>query len=339
MVRSQLVTILIGSLALVIVAACSTVIASQPEMTPGVLVPTSVSTEIPTAVPLSQTPVETVTPIPTLTKTIAALTSTHTVTPTNTFTPTQTPTATPDTRLKADQWRAWPIVPTLSARALEIYRIGQKIGNNPKVFSRIGDCQSESAIMMGVYDNPRLYTLNPDYQHLQVTINQFTGSFTRHNMTVRQGFGIASVFNKLLADRQQCGSDETPLACEYRLSKPIIAIISMGTNWCAGCTQKYEEYLRKIVDFLLENGVIPVISTKADNIEKDWSINEAMARVAYDYDIPLWNFWRAVQYLPNHGLMPDNEYLTIPGWNERSFTGLQTLDAIWTAIQKVDEAQ
>jgi hypothetical protein len=140
----------------------------------------------------------------------------------------------------------------------------------------------------------------------------------------------------MLTRDQRCSSTESPLACEYRLNKQVFAIISMGTNTCVGCTRSFEEYLRKIVDFLLENGVIPVISTKADNMEKDWSHNEAMARIAYDYDIPLWNFWRAVQYLPNHGLMPDNEYLTLPGWNERSFTGLQTLDAIWTAIQKAN---
>ena len=61
-----------------------------------------------------------------------------------------------------------------------------------------------------------------------------------------------------------------------------------------------------------------------------------VAKVAYEYELPMWNFWAAVQYLPNGGLQKDNIYLTVEGWNERSFTGLQTLDALWTALSKTN---
>lgn len=339
MVRLKWLALVSGILAAFLLAGCNSVSASdiRHETAPvttvqGTPLPATAIAEVPSSTPSPVPPADTLTPVPTSTQTPIPNTPTHTATPT------ETPTATPDLRLKPEQWRSWPIVPTLSARALQIYREGQKLGNDPHAFSRIGDCQSESAIMMGVYDNPRLYTLNDDFKHLQTTIDQFKGSFSRTNLSVRRGFGIASVFNPLLSDRQQCNSDENPLACEFRLNKPVIAIIAMGTNWCAGCTNKYEEYLRKIVDYSIQQGVIPIISTKADNIEKDWSINEAMAQVAYDYDIPLWNFWAAVQYLPNHGLMPDDVYLTVPGWNERSFTGLQTLDSVWTAIQSAENS-
>ena len=37
---------------------------------------------------------------------------------------------------------------------------------------------------------------------------------------------------------------------------------------------------------------------------------EGFAQIAYDYDVPLWNFWAAVQPLPNHGLSSDNFHLT-----------------------------
>ena len=338
MVRFKDLLIAGGILGLVWLAGCAPSGIRQPEAAPTAAPAVAAVAEIPAStlkplIPtLTPTLLDTPTPQPSPTET--AVPNTPTISPT----PTETPTATPDTRLKPDQWRAWPIVPTLSARALEIYRIGQQAGNNPHVFSRIGDCQSESAIFMGIYDDPNQYVLNKDYQYMQATIDQFAGSFKRVNITVKRGFGIASVFNPLLADREQCNSDETPLACEYRLNKPIIAFISMGTNWCAGCTNKFEEYLRKIVDYSIQQGVIPVLSTKADNIEKDWSLDEVMAKVAYEYDIPLWNFWKAVQYLPNHGLMGDNVYLTVPGWNERSFTGLQTLDALWLAIQKEESS-
>jgi hypothetical protein len=52
---------------------------------------------------------------------------------------------------------------------------------------------------------------------------------------------------------------------------------------------------------------VPVLSTKADNVEGDDSINATIARLALEYELPLWNFWRSVQPLPNHGLAdPDH---------------------------------
>jgi hypothetical protein len=233
-------------------------------------------------------------------------------------------------------WQHWPVLPTLSARAAEIYRLGQSMGNDPHSFSRIGDCQSEPEVFMGVYDDPSRYTLHHNYLYLKITIEQFAGSFARSNVTAWRGFGVASVFSPLHNDPKVCTGSETPLECEYRLHKPILVFISMGTNWCKGCTAKFEEYLRKIVDFTIQHGVVPILSTKADNMEGDNSLNEAVARVAYEYDVPMWNFWRAVQYLPNHGLEADNIYLTVDGWNERGFSGLQTLDLLWTALRNLD---
>jgi hypothetical protein len=279
-----------------------------------------------TAVQQAPTATQTSQPSPTLTPSPAF---SATPVPTATI----TPTATLDMRLPASMWRQWPIVPTLSAKALEIYRQGQKLGNDPHSFIRIGDCQSEPEVFLGLYDDPTRYYFDPKYEYLQQTVSQFAGSFARSNVTARRGFGVASVFSPLQNDPKQCSSSETPLDCEYRLHKPIMAFVSMGTNWCKGCTTKFEEYLRKIVDFSIQNGIIPILSTKADNAEGDNSLNEAVARVAYDYDVPMWNFWSAVQYMPNAGLEEDDIYLTVEGWNERSFTGLQTLDTLWTALQ------
>ena len=227
-------------------------------------------------------------------------------------------------------------MPTLSARAVEIYQQGQPLGNDPHSFIRIGDCQSEPEVFLGIYDDPTRYPpFDKKYEYLQLTVNQFAGSFARPNVTARRGFGVASVFSPLQNDPKLCNSSETPLDCEYRLHKPIMAFVSMGTNWCKGCTAKFEEYLRKIVDFSIQNGVIPILGTKADNAEGDNSLNEVVAKVAYAYDVHMWNFWAAVQYLPNRGLEADNIYLTVEGWNERSFTGLQTLDTLWTALQAI----
>jgi hypothetical protein len=285
------------------------------------------STAILQATPTTEKSITAAKAAPTPTQVVA------TATPTVYYTPTITPTSTPDTRPLPNTWRQWPIVPTLSAKAMEVYKKGVATGLDPHSFSRIGDCQSEPEVFMGIYDTPDRYYLDRQHQYLQATIEQFSRAFSRVDMTARRGFGIASIFSPLMADPKACNANETPLACEFRIHKPIMVVISMGTNWCVGCTRSFDEYLRKIVDYSIQNGVIPILSTKADNIEGDNSLNADVAKVAYDYDMPLWNFWAAVQYLPNHGLMEDNIYLTVEGWNERSFTGLMTLDAIWTKVK------
>ena len=57
-----------------------------------------------------------------------------------------------------------------------------------------------------------------------------------------------------------------------------------------------------MIEYVIAHGAIPILSTKADNVEGDHSLNLTTARLAYEYDIPLWNFWLAVQPLPAHGM-------------------------------------
>ncbi len=57
-------------------------------------------------------------------------------------------------------------------------------------------------------------------------------------------------------------------------------------------------YLRKVLDTLLANGVVPILSTKADNREGDHQVNLEMAELAAEYNIPLWNFWPVPGDLP-----------------------------------------
>jgi hypothetical protein len=85
---------------------------------------------------------------------------------------------------------------------------------------------------------------------------------------------------------------------------------------------------------IIANGALPILINKADNVEGDHSLNLATAKVVYDYDIPLMNFWLAADRLPNHGLDPDREniYLTPDGWDVRNYIALQTLDSVWRSL-------
>ena len=105
----------------------------------------------------------------------------------------------------------------------------------------------------------------------------------------------------------------------------------------SGCTAAvYEKYMRKIIEYVEAKGALPILATKADNFEGDQSINLTTAKLAAEYDLPLWNFWRAVQSLPDHGMdmvRNDKFHISVDAWNVRSFTGLEALDAIWRSVQ------
>ena len=279
--------------------------------------------------------------IPTPTQTVTATplppteSPTETVTPTPIFTPTITPTPTPDTRPLPRDWSSWPIVPAASARAIEIYRQGLQLGVTPNTFSVVGDCQSEPNVFLGIYATDR-YSLGSKFQYLQETINDFHDSFTHDSAAVRDGLSAPSALDPLWTDTSRCQATESPVACELRLYKPMIVFVNLGTNWKAGASaDAYEAYLRKIVDLIIASGAVPILTNKSDNVEGDHSINLATAKVAYDYDIPLMNFWLVADSLPNHGLDPNRNdiYLTPDGWDVRNFTALRTLDSVWRTLK------
>lgn len=248
--------------------------------------------------------------------------------------------------LPPERWKEWPILPVVSDRAKQIYRAGIAAGRDPHKFSKVGDCQVIRQYFLGIFDDPAEYSLSEKYKYLEHTITQFQGSYDRVSEAVRTGFNVASVLTPFYANPKNCKSGETPLMCEYRIWNPSIAIISMET-WTEGRpTAAYENYLRQIVEYLLSNNILPVVSTKADNLEGDHSINLAVARVAAAYDIPLWNFWRVADPLPSNGLLEDRFHLTNApnrydwpstfekAWPMRNLTALQVIDKVWLEVRK-----
>jgi len=147
--------------------------------------------------------------------------------PSDTPPPTETPTATPDLRLDPDDWRNWPVVPTFSARALEIYQRGLEMGNDPHAFSKIGDCQMINEAFFGVYALPGRYGFREGYEYLQETIDYYDGMFGRISTAVNPGFVAPSILNPMWADPELCEKGETPLSCEFRRNRPSIVLIGL----------------------------------------------------------------------------------------------------------------
>lgn len=250
--------------------------------------------------------------------------------------------------LDKDDWKSLPVIPEVSDRVLEIYQTGLKTGNNPKAFSKIGDCGSTPAWFLGDFDRgPEFYELG-NYTYLTGVIQEYQGSFSRTSLAARSGFNASSLFSPIWSDRSFCQANENPLACEYRVQKPMIAFIMLGANdiWHP---DEFEPQMRKIIEYSIERGVIPIISTKADNEEGDFKINETIARLAWEYQIPLLNYWQAVQNLPDYGLQEDRVHLTwgrnffndpdamSKAWPVRNLTALQALDAVWQKISNQEK--
>jgi hypothetical protein len=245
-----------------------------------------------------------------------------------------TPTRTPQPRKTAKYWSEWPIVPSgVSDELKALYQKGLQMGNDAHAFSTIGDCQSVPDTFMGVYDTDR-YRLGDSYAALEETIRYFKGNFGRQSITVRNGQSVASVFSPAWADPKLCNSGETPMDCEFRIHKPSIVFINLGTNWRGGDAVSHAQYLQKIVDYTIAHGAVPVLSSNGDNLEGDYRLNKATAQVAYEDDLPFWNFWASIRDLPGKGIddSTPGEYLTPAAWARRSFTGLETLDAVWRAV-------
>lgn len=263
-----------------------------------------------------------------------AVTATPPVVVTNLATPTV------DGRLKPEDWREWAVTPAVSARAREIYQRGLALGNDAGHFSKIGDCQSIREVLMGMFDRPGFYALTAENAGLAETITAFAGSFNRDGQGVQGGFNAAAVLSPLWANPEVCKPGETPLACEYRIHRPAIVLISLEVWWDGRTPERYEAYMRRILDYLIERGSLPVLSTKADNVEGDHAINLATARLAYEYDLPLWNWWRAAQALPSGGLdpsRPDGFHLDESAWAARSYSALAALDAVWRGVRQAGD--
>jgi len=250
-------------------------------------------------------------------------------------------TATPKPPLAKDAWMKMPVVPIfISDRAREIYERGLEMGNDPTHFSIIGDCQNVSSYFLSTFDKPGDFSLGDKYNYLQPTIDYYQGSYSRVSLAVKGGFNAAAVLSPLRSNPKFCNPNESPLDCELRVWNPSVVIVSMETWWSEKPAEEYDKYMRRVLDRIIETGAVPIIATKADNLEGNHSINATIGQIAYDYDIPLWNFWAALQPLADHGLSGDGFHLTFArnffddrvrmksAWPWRNLTALQTLDAV-----------
>ena len=246
-------------------------------------------------------------------------------------------TPTPDLRISAEHWQQWPIIPEITNNAIVIYARGIQAKVGSKSFSKIGDCQNIKEAFLGIYDLEGRYFLWEDELSWQETIDNFKGYFNRDGMAIEQGLNVAAALSPLHADPDVCNTSESPLQCELRNANPSFAFISFERWWQKETPPEvYEKYLRIVIQSTIDHGTVPILITKADNVEGKHQINQIIAKLAFEFDIPLYNWWRAAQLLPHRGIDPDRDdgfHISVDAWDKRSYYALETLDILWKGLK------
>ncbi|HML23054.1 MAG TPA: SGNH/GDSL hydrolase family protein [Aggregatilinea sp.] len=247
-----------------------------------------------------------------------------------------------------------PILPEISAQARLVYEQGIAAGMNPAVFSKVGDCMTDTPFfLIDIGDGN--YDLG-EYEDLQPVIDQYTSSdinaFNRKSQAAAGGFNTASIVDSMWANPEFCDSGETPLSCEFRIAQPSVALIMFGTNDVQYLdASQFDFFLRSIVAETIRNGTLPVLSTfptRPEFPEQTELFNKIVVKVAQDYDMPLINLSRALADLPDEGVDPvDTTHMTTPedeqvahftdealqsGFSTRNLLTLEALDAVMQAV-------
>ncbi len=248
----------------------------------------------------------------------------------------------------ADFGRTWdqlPILPELSANNLALLQEGLKAGHNPQAFSKVGDCDTSTTWYLSDFDlDNRYYNLGEYRDAFEPVLSYYHGSFSRRSLAAKPGFSAASVLSSYWSDFTICNPGELPLACEYRLHNPLFVLVSLGTNDGYN-PPAFRENLDAIIQATLAEKRLPILMTKADNVEGNFSINQDIADLAHKHDLPVWNFWASIQSLPSRGLVEDGIHLTFYkndfadpiayqyAWTFRNLTALQVLEMMMKATQ------
>ena len=247
------------------------------------------------------------------------------------------------------------VVTGITSNSRKIFLSGQAKGNLPGVFTRIGDSLTASPAFLNPLLGP--HDLG-SYGYLSAALSFFSGPnarganpFQAASLAERNNWTTRDILSPDNVPSEICQAGETTVSCEYRLVRPSVALILIGTNDAARevSPDEFSANLQRIVHTSIDMGVIPVLSTLPPKHLDDWNtgrvneFNGIIAGIARINDVPLVNLWLALQTVPNNGIHPDGVHLNSPpdglnanfdashlayGYPMRNLTSLQVLDAL-----------
>jgi hypothetical protein len=206
---------------------------------------------------------------------------------------------------------------SVSNRTRQIYQTGLSKGNNPRVFAKVGDSITNNQPFMNGYGTQE-YDLG-GYGYLQASIDFFdNGSFVRDSLAAESGFNAAAVLDAIWAPSGTCFANESPLACEYRIMKPSIAVIMYGSvDVQLYGADAFQGYLNQIVQSTISRGIIPVLMTFPNGADyypsQAEQFNSVIRGIASAEQIPLIEFRNPALNLPDRGVGGDKFHLSMNG--------------------------
>lgn len=204
----------------------------------------------------------------------------------------------------------------ISNRVRQIFALGQEMGNNSRVFIKVGDSTTEQqAFMIGFGSGE--YNLG-SYTDLQASLDYFSpDAFTRDSLASESAFNSASVLDSFRVPEEGidiCQPGEKPLECEIRVMKPAFAFILFGGNEVRSFDMGLDVYsnqIQQLIDVTTTRGVIPILTTfphAPDFHENATAYNEALRSIAADQQIPLIDLEAAVLPLPKGGVSDEDGF-------------------------------
>ncbi|MAS34256.1 MAG: hypothetical protein CL610_09620 [Anaerolineaceae bacterium] len=229
-----------------------------------------------------------------------------------------------------------PNLPDLSPQQVRnqiraIFDSGVNQGKRANVFTVIGGTMAVQSGYLEPFADPGINTGAPELQSTidwfnQVDLGDGRSSFDRDSLAAGVNWRAQDLLDPSLSSGGNCNPGETPLDCEIRLVQPAVAIISVGMGDIASGTdpQTYRASMEQIIQTLLNNGVIPVVTTVQPNPANEsqvTAINNALVEAVQNVEaannttVPIYNLWRKyTNQLPNNGLEGDNTTPTVaPG--------------------------
>jgi hypothetical protein len=193
-------------------------------------------------------------------------------------------------------------ITSLSYRARQVYARSLLAGHDARMFTLAGDSNSNPLRFLDRITTGAFVTTT--LPELQATVAWFTPSYSHVDLAVGGGFRAADMFDtSKVTSADGCVQGEGMFACELRKSNASIVFIQLGTGdkfvW-----RQFEANYRTMIDYALSQNVLPVLVTKADDIESQQGgasygfINSVIRRLAWEYQMPLVDLWAATRDMP-----------------------------------------
>lgn len=209
-----------------------------------------------------------------------------------------------------------PAYMSTTARGKTLLQAALKAGRDPRMYTIAGDSNAAWGLVPGLLVGGQI-NVPARYPTLRGTIARYDAALVRQSVAVGGGFRVADMFDAAF-DRKPtiCAPDEGVYVCELRLSKASIVFIQLGTGdrfvW-----RDYETTLRRMIDTAIASNVLPILFTKADEMEQYQGgapmgyINDVIRRLAAEYQVPWVDFFAATRPLPTipNPKLPDRPFI------------------------------